>query len=224
MYRLGVLGLTAAGHAAFALGVGRRGMDELTRIVQTKHRLGADPLPRPAAVPPRLRDARRRAARGARVRVRVVRDRAGRARGGRRLPHCCSGNGCARRRPTRRASPPTRCASPTPRPGPTRSRPERAAAVLPRPPRRDAAPRGRQQHAHRDDPGAARARATDVRDLEGKTAVVTGAGERDRAQPGAARLAAEGMRVVLADVEPTRRRTATRSAGSVATRSRSRPT
>jgi alkylation response protein AidB-like acyl-CoA dehydrogenase len=44
VYRLGVLGLTAAGHAAFALGVGRRGMDELTRIVQTKHRLGADPL------------------------------------------------------------------------------------------------------------------------------------------------------------------------------------
>jgi alkylation response protein AidB-like acyl-CoA dehydrogenase len=44
VYRLGVLGLTAAGHAAFALGVGRRGMDELTRIVSTKHRLGADPL------------------------------------------------------------------------------------------------------------------------------------------------------------------------------------
>jgi alkylation response protein AidB-like acyl-CoA dehydrogenase len=44
VYRLGVLGLTAAGHAAFALGVGRRGMDELTRIVQTKHRLGAEPL------------------------------------------------------------------------------------------------------------------------------------------------------------------------------------
>jgi alkylation response protein AidB-like acyl-CoA dehydrogenase len=44
VYRLGVLGLTAAGHAAFALGVGRRAMEELTRIVQTKHRLGADPL------------------------------------------------------------------------------------------------------------------------------------------------------------------------------------
>ncbi len=44
VYRLGVLGLTAAGHAAFALGVGRHGMDELTRIVQTKHRLGAEPL------------------------------------------------------------------------------------------------------------------------------------------------------------------------------------
>jgi alkylation response protein AidB-like acyl-CoA dehydrogenase len=44
VYRLGVLGLTAAGHASFALGVGRRGMEELTRIVQTKHRLGADPL------------------------------------------------------------------------------------------------------------------------------------------------------------------------------------
>jgi alkylation response protein AidB-like acyl-CoA dehydrogenase len=44
VYHLGVLGLTAAGHAAFALGVGRRGMEELTRIVQTKHRLGAEPL------------------------------------------------------------------------------------------------------------------------------------------------------------------------------------
>ncbi len=44
VYRLGVLGLTCAGHAAFALGVGRHGLDELTRIVQTKHRLGADPL------------------------------------------------------------------------------------------------------------------------------------------------------------------------------------
>lgn len=44
VYRLGVLGLTAVGHAAFALGVGRRGMEELTRIVQTKHRLGAAPL------------------------------------------------------------------------------------------------------------------------------------------------------------------------------------
>lgn len=44
VYRLGVLGLTAAGHAAFALGVGRRGMEELTRIVQSKHRLGAEPL------------------------------------------------------------------------------------------------------------------------------------------------------------------------------------
>jgi alkylation response protein AidB-like acyl-CoA dehydrogenase len=44
VYRLGVLGLTAAGHAAFALGVGRRAMEELARIVLTKHRLGADPL------------------------------------------------------------------------------------------------------------------------------------------------------------------------------------
>ena len=44
VYRLGVLGLTAAGHAAFALGVGRRSLEELTSIVQTKHRLGADPL------------------------------------------------------------------------------------------------------------------------------------------------------------------------------------
>ena len=44
VYRLGVLGLTAAGHAAFALGVGKRAMEELTRIVKTKHRLGADPL------------------------------------------------------------------------------------------------------------------------------------------------------------------------------------
>ncbi len=44
VYRLGVLGLTAAGHAGFALGVGKRALEELTRIVQTKHRLGAEPL------------------------------------------------------------------------------------------------------------------------------------------------------------------------------------
>jgi alkylation response protein AidB-like acyl-CoA dehydrogenase len=41
IYRLGVLGLTSAGHAAFALGVGRRALDELASIVRTKQRLGA---------------------------------------------------------------------------------------------------------------------------------------------------------------------------------------
>ena len=44
IYHLGVLGLTSAGHAAFALGVGRRALDELTTIVQTKQRLGSAPV------------------------------------------------------------------------------------------------------------------------------------------------------------------------------------
>jgi alkylation response protein AidB-like acyl-CoA dehydrogenase len=41
VYRLGVMGLTAVGHAAFALGVGRRALDEMLRVLETKHRLGA---------------------------------------------------------------------------------------------------------------------------------------------------------------------------------------
>jgi alkylation response protein AidB-like acyl-CoA dehydrogenase len=41
VYRLGVMGLTAIGHAAFALGVGRRALDEMLRVLETKHRLGA---------------------------------------------------------------------------------------------------------------------------------------------------------------------------------------
>jgi len=41
VYRLGVMGLTAVGHAAFALGVGRRALDELLAVLATKHRLGA---------------------------------------------------------------------------------------------------------------------------------------------------------------------------------------
>jgi alkylation response protein AidB-like acyl-CoA dehydrogenase len=41
LYRLGVLGLTAAGHAAFALGVGKRALEELLTIVASKQRLGA---------------------------------------------------------------------------------------------------------------------------------------------------------------------------------------
>ncbi|HZP27509.1 MAG TPA: acyl-CoA dehydrogenase family protein [Acidimicrobiia bacterium] len=44
VYHLGVLGLTSAGHAAFALGVGRRALDELTAIVRTKQRLGSAPV------------------------------------------------------------------------------------------------------------------------------------------------------------------------------------
>ena len=44
IYRLGVLGLTSAGHAGFALGVGRRAIAELALIVQTKQRLGSAPV------------------------------------------------------------------------------------------------------------------------------------------------------------------------------------
>ena len=44
VYRLGVLSLTAIGHAAFALGVGRRAIEEITAIASGKARLGADPI------------------------------------------------------------------------------------------------------------------------------------------------------------------------------------
>ena len=41
MYQLGVLGLTSAGHAAVAIGVVRRALDELRHIASTKARMGA---------------------------------------------------------------------------------------------------------------------------------------------------------------------------------------
>jgi alkylation response protein AidB-like acyl-CoA dehydrogenase len=44
IYRLGVLGLTSAGHAAFALGVGRHALDEVAEIARSKQRLGATPV------------------------------------------------------------------------------------------------------------------------------------------------------------------------------------
>jgi alkylation response protein AidB-like acyl-CoA dehydrogenase len=44
IYHLGVLGMTSAGHAAFALGVGRRALEELASIVQTKQRMGSAPV------------------------------------------------------------------------------------------------------------------------------------------------------------------------------------
>lgn len=44
VYRLGVLSITAMGHAAYALGVGRRAMDELTGVARAKQRMGAEPI------------------------------------------------------------------------------------------------------------------------------------------------------------------------------------
>lgn len=44
VYGLGVLGITSAGHAGFALGVGKRALDEVVRIVAGKARLGAAPV------------------------------------------------------------------------------------------------------------------------------------------------------------------------------------
>ncbi len=41
MYELGVMGLTSAGHAGFALGVVRRALDELTEIARAKQRMGS---------------------------------------------------------------------------------------------------------------------------------------------------------------------------------------
>jgi len=43
-YRLGVHGLTAIGHSGFAMGVGRRALDELARLAPTKKRIGKDLL------------------------------------------------------------------------------------------------------------------------------------------------------------------------------------
>jgi alkylation response protein AidB-like acyl-CoA dehydrogenase len=40
VHRLGVMTITAAGHAGFALGVARRALDEITALAQTKVRLG----------------------------------------------------------------------------------------------------------------------------------------------------------------------------------------
>ena len=44
VYGLNVLGITSIGHAGFALGIGRRGLDEVVRIVAGKDRLGATPV------------------------------------------------------------------------------------------------------------------------------------------------------------------------------------
>ena len=41
VYELGVMGLTSAGHAGFALGVVRRALDELTAIARAKQRMGS---------------------------------------------------------------------------------------------------------------------------------------------------------------------------------------
>lgn len=40
LYRLGPLGIAALGHAGFALGVGRRALDEISRLALTKKRIG----------------------------------------------------------------------------------------------------------------------------------------------------------------------------------------
>lgn len=41
LYRLGIFPITAGGHAGFALGVGRRALDEVSRLSHSKTRLGA---------------------------------------------------------------------------------------------------------------------------------------------------------------------------------------
>ena len=44
VYRIGLFGITAAGHAGFALGVGRRALDEVLDLARRKQRLGGDPI------------------------------------------------------------------------------------------------------------------------------------------------------------------------------------
>jgi alkylation response protein AidB-like acyl-CoA dehydrogenase len=41
LFRVGVLMITAGGHAGFALGVGRRALDEIEALARTKQRMGA---------------------------------------------------------------------------------------------------------------------------------------------------------------------------------------
>jgi indole-3-acetate monooxygenase len=43
-YGIGLFGITAIGHAGFALGVGRRALDEVLDIARSKQRLGGDPI------------------------------------------------------------------------------------------------------------------------------------------------------------------------------------
>ena len=43
-YGIGLFGLTAIGHAGFALGVGRRAIEEVLAIARSKQRLGAEPI------------------------------------------------------------------------------------------------------------------------------------------------------------------------------------
>ena len=43
-YGIGLFGLTAIGHAGFALGVGHRALDEVLAIAKAKQRLGAGPI------------------------------------------------------------------------------------------------------------------------------------------------------------------------------------
>ncbi len=44
LFRIGLFALTALGHAGFALGVGRRAVDEILAIARTKQRLGGEPI------------------------------------------------------------------------------------------------------------------------------------------------------------------------------------
>jgi alkylation response protein AidB-like acyl-CoA dehydrogenase len=44
IYSLGLFAFTAAGHAGFALGVGKRALEEVLAIARTKERLGANPI------------------------------------------------------------------------------------------------------------------------------------------------------------------------------------
>ncbi len=44
VYDVGMFGLVAAGHAGYALGVGRRALDEIVTVARTKQRLGGEPI------------------------------------------------------------------------------------------------------------------------------------------------------------------------------------
>ena len=117
-YGIGLFALTAAGHAGFALGVGRRALDEVLDIARSKQRLGGDADRGPAAVPARLRHAGRRHAGGQCVHLPGLRRGGGRGAGQRRWPPTNSSSACARPPPTPPGSRPTRPGSPTRGPAP----------------------------------------------------------------------------------------------------------
>ena len=148
-YAIGLFALTAAGHAGFALGVGRRALDEVLDIARSKQRLGAEPIADQQLFQHdfAMHDAAMRAARAytyeafaeAEAAVRGRRDGHQRAAAAHAPGHDLRHPRRGRRRPLRLHV--GRLERP--------AQPERGAALLPRHLGRHPAPVRRQQHAHR---------------------------------------------------------------------------
>ncbi len=148
-YGIGLFGLTAIGHAGFALGVGHRALDEVLAIARPSSGSGPSPSPSsssscttsPCTTRPCGRPGPTSTSRSPRPRrpcstsgMAVARTAAAHAPG-----HDLRHPDRRRRRPLRLHVGRVERAA----------QPERGAALLPRHPRRHAAPLRRQQHAHR---------------------------------------------------------------------------